>query len=219
MKIYAFMLCVIAPGLFAFSFAGEKTSVAQETKPKKEKVEEVPLKSIYATTGQEEVQRINRNDGEYGTAINEIISHSRSGASNVFLVRGHDLPAAVKATLLVLAGSRPVDTPIGPGDLTGPHDRTKHDSIWMVAYLGTAGSSPPAWDIASVERRNKTVRLTYSKPDRFYSSRNLHVYLAWAPLGKLEPGDYSLELFDGRKREVTLLRRVTVEKLKERQPD
>ena len=53
-----------------------------------------------------------------------------------------------------------------------------------------------------------TIRLTYEVGQS--ENDDLHQYFAWAPLGDLEAGIYSLELIDASEAEVTLMRRVVV---------
>jgi hypothetical protein len=165
----------------------------------------IPLKSLYATSGQEGLRPVKIQQEEpYGYDLGQLHRDSHGmGASNTFLVKGKDIAAAVKATRLVFTGGRRAGVPV-----TGERDLHSKD-CWLVAYLGTGPSTPPPWVIESVTRKGFTIRVTYSEPRRARSTRDVHQSFLWVPLGPLEPGTYSLELFDSGKGQVTLQRRVT----------
>jgi hypothetical protein len=177
---------------------GGLTSVIDE-------VRKIPLGSIYSTNGQEGLKAVRLGLEEpYGHDLQEIVREFRSGASNIVLVRGKDIAAALKATRWAFTANRPADVPVDP------EDGSKRAPLWLVAFFGAAGSDPPAWLVQSIEVRGRLVRVVFVKPKRLISTRDSHLYFIWVPLGKPEVGTYTLELFDAEKREVTLLRRVTV---------
>jgi len=173
----------------------------------------LPLRSMYATNGQEELKAMNRSfvfekDGSktfvepYGNELHQMFRYWGPGASNVCLVRGDEIVAAVNATRRVFTGGGPADVP------SIPDGERKHDAIWLVAYFGASGSEPPAWVVRSVEQKERTFRVSYVK--RVALTKDLNEYFLWAPLGVLGAGIYTLELFDTEQHQVTLLRRVTV---------
>jgi hypothetical protein len=178
-------------------------------------VQKIPLESVYSTNGQRGLKPMSaafhpqkdgsRRFGEpYGRDLEEIRSEHEWGASNIFVVSGGDITAAVKAARRVLTGGQSADVPAVPDDGSTPAP------FWVVCHLGVESSGPPAWLIQSVERRDRIVRITFSKPKRLFSTADIHQYFVWVPLGELGPGTYALELYDAEKREVTLLRRVAV---------
>jgi hypothetical protein len=166
---------------------------------------QIPLESIYSTTGQKGLKALKmRLDEPQGQELQGIARGYRGGASDVFLVRGKDIAAAVKAARQAFTAGQSADGPVIPDAAS------RAAPLWVVAYLGSAGSSPPAWLVHSVEVKGQMVRVTFRKPKRFGSTRDLHPYFLWVPLGKVEAGTYTLELFDADKEEVTFLRRVAV---------
>jgi hypothetical protein len=168
-------------------------------------VKQVPLKSVYSTSYQEGLKRVDQGVGDkaFPNEMAELYQQAiQLGASNVFLARGEDVAAAVKATWEVFTGGIPADTPVSP-------DRPpKSGDMWLVAYLGVTGSDPTAFRVHSVEVSGTEIRLTYKHPGSV--TQDLHPYFYWVPLGKLAPGTYKLQLFDADQKEVTLMRRVRV---------
>ena len=77
----------------------------------------------------------------------------------------------------------------------------------MAAFLGVSGSGP-AWLVKSVEVSGKKIRLVYEWVGT--KANDSHPYFVWIPLEKLQPGAYTLELFDQRRNHVALFRTVTV---------
>lgn len=126
------------------------------------------------------------------------------GASNLFLVRGKDIAAAIKATRGVFIGGRSADV---PGD---PEDGSKAETLWLVAYLGTAGSEPPAWLVKSALVRGQTVQISISTPERTSGTSDIHQYFVWVPLGELRKEMCTLELLNAEKGQLILSRNVNV---------
>ncbi len=165
----------------------------------------IPLKSIYSTNGQDGLQILkSRLEEPYGQDLQEM-SRSLQGASNVFLVRGKDIAAAVRATRLIFMSGRSADVPVQP------EDGLMNDHVWLVAYFGIAGSGPPAWTIKSVDVKDKCIQVRYTKPQLEEGTTDIHQYFVWIPLQKLTEGTYTLELIDEGKEEVMLQRRVILE--------
>jgi hypothetical protein len=171
-----------------------------------EEARTIPLEAIYATNGQKGLKPVLRLFKEpYGHDLNELFRSSAMGASNLFLVRGEDLAAAVKGTRLVFTGGLPAERVV-----EGPNV-PKAAPLWAVAYLGTAGSNPPMWLVQSVVLKGPTVRVTFRKEKPLSGSTgDVHQYFVWIPLGQGTARTYTLELFDAEQQEVVLSRRVTV---------
>jgi RNA polymerase sigma factor (sigma-70 family) len=174
----------------------------------------ISLGYVHGTVPQKQIRQMSagfrvKADGSkqyvepYGPDLAVLERENRGGASNVFLVRGKDLTEAVKATREVLAASRPADTP------AVANQPSKEDRLWVVAFFGVAGSSPPAWRVRSVDVfGGMTVRISYAK--RQSETNDEHQYFIWVPFGQREAGTYTLELFDADTGEVTLTRRCMV---------
>jgi hypothetical protein len=190
-------LCAAACALAA-GCAGERPEP-------KEKAEAIPLKSIYVTFDQEGAKKVRRGGNEAPSADYRIIDQKLTcGASNIFLVRGKDIAAAGAAARQVLVGGDWADVPASTEEVPSK-------SYWLVAFLGIAGSDPPCWQVKPAEKRGKVIRLPVTKPKRDESTKDSHKYLVWVPLGELEAGTYTLELFDAAKKEPYLSRRISVQ--------
>ena len=211
---FLFWAFVVGMALLLYSGVGALPRSNAVQKKAEADVQGIPLQSIYSTNGQEGLRSVTdsfilQKDGTkkyaepYGHFLAEIHQDLRSGASNVFLVRGKDITAAVQATWLASVGGRSAEVPVSP------EDGSERTPSWLVVYFGIQGSEPPGWLIKSVERRGETVKLNYMK--RLAETKDKHHYLAWVPVGELAPGPCTLELFDAEKMQVTLLRRVTVQ--------
>ncbi len=169
------------------------------------KAKQVPLKSVYTTSDQQGLSKVRLGEGSKGfqNQFGELYRGSiRIGASNVFLARGHDVTAAVRAAWEVFTHGIPADKPVS-ADYP-----PKSDEIWLVAYLGIEGSGPPAYQVQSIEVSGTDIRLTYKHPGA--GTNDLHPYFYWAQVGRLVAGTYKLQLFDADQKQVTLMRRVQV---------
>jgi hypothetical protein len=144
----------------------------------------------------------------YGYSLDKIRRDFTSGLTNVFLVRGKDINEAVRAASSAMVGfSGGGGYPVAPKEGEWP-PATESRQLWLVAYLGAGHSGTNASvPIQSVEREGKTIRLAYCY--RSNQNKDMMPYIFWVPLGEMEKGTYTLELFDTDKKEVTLLRRVT----------
>lgn len=171
------MLCVVSGVLFACE----------------EKSRTVPLDSVYGTSGQKEIKRLSTATDGAGTYVDpagadlvEIMKLDKK-AETCFLVNGKDVASAVKASVA--------------GFAKGPPTATEKEPVWLSVYFGITGSSPPAYLVQSVEIRGNTIRLSYRKG--LAVSADIHQYYAYAPLGKLAAGEYTLELFETESKEIT----------------
>lgn len=211
----------VAPVLFV-CYAGWQQppgppAAAQTPPPASERLrapaQKIELAWIYSTNGQKGLRPVTSSsfrlaDGTreyaqtYGLDLANIRKDFHGGGPNAFLVRADDFTNAVRATSLACLGSRSLGVPIGPDD------NSEHTHFWLVAHFGTTGSDPPAWLIQSAQRRGNALRLTYvgGQPE----TKDMHHYFAWVPLGWVEPGTYTLELFDAEKKQATLRRRVEI---------
>jgi hypothetical protein len=197
------LLCVLP--LLALAAAGPSRCLPGEKEEKKAGAKAVPLGSIYSTSRQKGLKRIDRGEGDeaFPNEVRELYQQSIwMGASNVFLARGDDVKAAVKATWEVFMRGQPATGPVSADR------RSRSEQYWLVAYLGVGGSSPPAWLVKSAKVSGRTIRLAFTNPGA--ANSDLHPYFVWVPLGKLGRGAYTLELFDEESKQVTLSRRVTL---------
>jgi hypothetical protein len=201
--------------LFATSATGALTATAPA--PPDEKVQIIALDSVHATSHQKPLKPVSRGfnlqgNGEkkyvesYGHFLEEIYKGYHTGASNVFLVRGDHIAPAISATWEVCVCRRGAERPSAPYE----KEKGEHKPLWLVAYLGTAGSEPPHWEVRSVERKGRTVRLAFAPSETGSETNDEHQYFYWAPLGELESGAYTLELYDEQEKAVVLTRRVII---------
>jgi hypothetical protein len=170
-----------------------------------EEARKVPPGNVYATTGQKGVKPLSTaTDGDgkyvepYGADLEKLRGEA-SGRATVFLVTGKDVSAAIKASR-----GRVTERAVGPPDQLKPAGQP----VWLGAYLGTGGSSPPAWKVEGIAVKGKLIRISYRKGAAV--TDDVHAYFVWAPLGKLEPGVYALELYDSASEGPTCVRRCKV---------
>ena len=206
--VFAGVLLAMALLLLLVQSEGRKTRKGEE-KPG-DKMTSIPLNSIYSTSIQEGLKVVNPGhaNAAFENQMQELYRQSiKMGASNVFLARGDDIAAAVKATWEVFTRWRSVDEPAS-------YDRrSKSGQYWLVAYLGVTGSTPPVLVVKSVEVSGQEIRLTLTNPgsrNPGYVTHNLHPYFFWVPLGKLETETYALHLVEAGAEASVLLRRVKV---------
>jgi hypothetical protein len=148
----------------------------------------IPLDSVYTTTRQTDAKDALPQLKDFPQPNLE--GKSIAGKPVIFLVNGKDFPAAVKASGPFI----PLD-----GDAKTPDPKTETkagEHHWVGAYLGSNGSSPPAYRVQSVEIDGTKVRVTYETIKRNSSTLDYWSYFVWAPLGTLSPGEYTLELYD-----------------------
>ncbi len=164
-----------------------------------------PPKGIYANFPGDDLKGLPADaDSPIGRDMRLIHRDYHSGLSNMGLAYAKDIEAAVRVTRWALGSS------IGDGPAFSEINPARTGPLWLVAYLGCAGSNPPAWRVHAVEQTGQTVRLTYSRPSAGAATEDVRPYLVWTPIGPPTPGIYTLELFDAVKQQVTFQRRVTV---------
>jgi hypothetical protein len=165
----------------------------------------IPLVLTYSTSLQKGLKRVEESIPE---SLREKIAEwftrwAKVGASDVFLVRGNDFGDVLEATRWAMDSWIPAGGPVRRMDV-----RDVSQQMWLFGYLGVGRHSPPAWILESIEIDNNNIRLIYrQKPSR--GEKDLP-YLVWAPLGKLQPGCYTVQLYDKDSGESTLARRVFV---------
>jgi hypothetical protein len=195
----------LAVAALALAWACAGTHGGDDPDPEpKAKVYKVPLKSVYVSFEQEGTKHFDRGskedpDGELRAIWKVELGEERE----FFLVRACKVGGAAKAARKVLSGQHKGGAPASADDGAAEY--------WLVAYLGTLGSEPPAFSVVSAERQGRTISLRVQKIKRTLVSKDRHQYLVWVPLGKLPNGKYTLELYlDGEKtgggREAVLVR-------------
>lgn len=198
-------LASFSAGLVACGKTPDPGPTENEQELRQEAARRVPLDSVYSTTGQKELKRVTRRpDESYGNDLSLMLRDWGTGLSNAFLVLAQDLTGAIKATREAFSAAAPADI------VVGRNKPLNASTLWLVAYLGTDGSTPPAWLIESVELDNKTIRVVYQSPRRTSSTNDSHQYFIWVPLDQRQPGTYTLELVDAETKQPSLVRRVKV---------
>jgi len=188
---------------------GRAPAPKPKLKPKETQRRQIPLKSIYTTSAQEELnqERIPSDRPEVHRdleAVREKMTERDGDSPLVFMVAGKDFPAALRATCLGLTGAPKFDEPVEVDP------RKRAGEYWSVVFLGIRHSAPPAWLVESVEQEGCTVTVRYSEPFSPVNSADSDPYLLWIPLGKLKKGSITLQLYHADKKRVQLSRRVRV---------
>jgi len=189
--------------IFAVTFAAGCRAVSRE----------IPLTDIVSTVRQEGLQRIDSGrrivDGktveqDYAAAL-DALARVHSGASNAFIVDASIIGDAIKATKHILAGSRLADKPV-------PSLNVETGNNWLAVYLGCGHSEPRRWVVEGATVSGNTIRLTYRQPQAKVQTMDVVPYYYWVPIGVLDEGAYTLELYDDDLKAVTLMRRVEVKR-------
>lgn len=184
-----------------------------EKKPVEELVE-IPLSSILTTSPQRGLLRTrdafpqqsgDRNNKVTNGYLWRILTETKGGASNAFLVDATNASDAISASLSVLIGSGGVEIPV-PVNKPDP----MRGQYWLVVYLGSGPSNPVSWTVEDVVVDQNAVKLRYRTPKPQPATDDIRRYYYWVPLGKLDQETYEIQLFDADKSVVTLMRRVEV---------
>jgi hypothetical protein len=175
---------VAAPGLILAAQLGAFQT--DETRP-------IPLNTVYATFNQEGLKSV--DTAAHREGLGEISSMLQEGSQQLVLCLGSDLAAAVKGS----ASSFSI-----PEESFATISGATTDTLWLVAYLGSDGSLPPAYQVRYIETTGKTIRVAYERDGSPVRSCDLRAYVVWVPLGRVEEGAYALELFDVAAQKVTL---------------
>jgi hypothetical protein len=192
----------------ALALAGCTPASKEEPSPEPEpEAVAIPLAAIYSTNGQKGLIAVHGGaTAPGGFDMDEMHREFRGGISNIFLANADDIVQAVSATRRAFTSGMSAEVPVLPR-LT---EVRRPAAFWMVVFLGIRGSEPPALLVRSVERKGKVIRLGFQRYAGGGKTKDSHRYFIWVPLGKLDSGKYTLELFDAETKEVTLTRRVTV---------
>jgi hypothetical protein len=170
----------------------------------------VPLDQVYAASDQSGLRRFPQKWQEAATDMRwgEICKSLKlNGSSNAILVCGDEIEEAISSAHWVLCSG---------ADAAAAYSAKKAPRpVWLVAFLGNADIRPLEWTVESVAVEGRQIRLTYRPRDQAEEVLALFVRLCydfWAPLPKLTPGVYTVELYDMSEKAVTFSRRVTVER-------
>jgi hypothetical protein len=155
----------------------------------------IPLSTVYATFNQEGLKSADEAAGSEDLA--QVLSAIREAPPQIILCVGTDIIAAVKSS--TPSFSTPEESALS---MVG----VKSDTMWVAAYLGSDGSIPLAFRIQAVEVRDKTIRIAYERDESPGRSCDVRAYVVWAPVGPVEAGSYTLELFNMAPDSVTVTR-------------
>jgi len=172
-----------------------------------EETRAIPLESCYANFGRGGWKIIRDDSREpYGYDQAQLFRDHKGGASNIVLVRGNNIAAAVKATRWAFTAGRWADTPIS---CYQDGRKGEGEDIWLVAYLGS-GSCSAVWQLHAASITDRVAQLTYSRMIPLSGTADFRHFFVWVPLGRPKAGSYLLELRDKDRNEAMLLRRVIV---------
>lgn len=162
----------------------------------------IPLNTVYATFNQDGIKAF---DGTVDNDdLRQMIDRIQAGPQRIVLCGGKDIAAAVKSAGMSFTmsdmSSSMADDPI-PAVTIGTGD-----TVWLAAFLGSDGSIPPAYKVRAIEVTGRTIRVSYERDDSSGRTCDLCAYMIWAPVGRMEAGLYTLELFDTAAGEVTVTR-------------
>ena len=151
----------------------------------------IPVDTAYASFTQEGLKSLDEPvDGD-------VLSTTQEAPQQIVLCFGSDVAAAVKASGSSFSMSgEPVPNVVGG----------TNEILWVAAYLGSDGSIPLAYRVRAIEVKGKTIRVAYERDESPVRSCDLRAYMVWAPVGLVEAGVYTLELFDVGAGKVTLTR-------------
>jgi hypothetical protein len=155
----------------------------------------IPLNRVYATFAQDNLRSAEAIIGQ--EILESVDNTNRAAPRRIALCVGADATAAVRDSAKAFA--------LPEKGVPSVQIDSNH-TLWLAAYLGTDGSVPSAYRLESIEIRDKTIRVTYESDESGARSCDLHDYLLWAPLNRVESGRYTLELFDSTINEVTASR-------------
>ncbi|MBY0458770.1 MAG: hypothetical protein K2V38_15645 [Gemmataceae bacterium] len=167
----------------------------------------IPLSEVYSTSFQRELAGPPPLAETYVRRFEELRQAATNpGTSNVFVVFADTREELVAYTFAAL---RYYYSPH-----VGTRRRAKPGTplnLWLVAILRPTNSSPPGWEVTSVESFGYRVRLNYQRPKGVAGgTADVHPYVYWCKLPESHHLDYQLELYDEDEEVVALTRRVRV---------
>jgi hypothetical protein len=144
----------------------------------------------------------------------QLFSPLKVGPSNLLLVTGSDIEAAVRATRNEYIGGARADVLrlprlAGRGEAEG--GRVK---LWAFFHFGAAQTGPIEWAVKRVAVRGAQVRVTVTRPTPAERARVLldhKVYMVWVPLGEPTEKAYTLQAYDETNRVTMMTRHVMIE--------
>lgn len=155
----------------------------------------IGLDAAYASFNQEGITSVEKVvDCEQ---LGQISDAAQAGPPRIVLCVGSDVAAATHASTAGFA------VPEGPMPVV---TADTGDTLWIAVYLGRDGSMPPAYQVRAIAVTGKTLRVSYGHDAAPVRSCDLRDYLVWAPVGPVESGVYTLELFDVAAGDVTASR-------------
>ena len=155
----------------------------------------IPLNTVYATFNQEGLKSADEAADNEGLV--QAVSAIREMPEQIVLCVGSDVSAAMKSSAVGFSVTKD-QAPIVAGSTS--------ETLWVAAYLGTDGSIPAAYRIRAIELKGKILRVAYERDESPTRSCDLLAYMIWAPVGQVEAGAYTLELFDATAGTVTVTR-------------
>lgn len=161
----------------------------------------VPLDTAFATFHQDGFKGLDATvDNNH---LRPMLDEIQGGPQRIVLCLGQDISGAVKNARVSFSLPEQPVADIGTGI---------DDMVWVAAFLGSDGSVPPAFKVRAIEVTGNTIRVSYERDESSARTCDLLAYLIWAPVGRMEAGIYTLELFDAAAGNVTVTRpwRVTV---------
>lgn len=145
----------------------------------------IPLEGAHATFGQAGLHFV---EGEVDSAmLSRIADLARAGPPRAVLCTGADIGVAMASSETGFALPEMLSRAVAAGN---------EEKMWMAVYLGSDGSSPSAYRVRAIEVRDRNIRLVYEHFEAAQRTSDLRAYMIWAPLGHLEAGSYTVELFD-----------------------
>jgi hypothetical protein len=177
--------------------------------PKERPEREVPLKEIHTLGRQADLPKlglVGQDDGILRgvKAIQDALQ--LHAASNLFVIRGDDLKAAVQdaRSWVTYGDDKETDAE--------RKSRKASNKRWLFVYLGYGPSHPMPAKLEAVHVYRDRVQVRYSGPDpaeRWVTADSWN-YAYWIPLGELKPGPVQFEIVDHATGEVELMRRVII---------
>jgi hypothetical protein len=159
----------------------------------------IPLSSIISTNPQKGMrQLIDAFPAGDGKEYEKKFADFTSNASNAFLVDARNDRAAITGSVRIWFG------PMSPATVSS---RGNH---WLAVFLGLGPSHPRWFEVTKVVVASDKVRLSYRTPQPSEITRDVRQYFFWVPLGKLQSGVNSIELYDENLKATVLSRRVNV---------
>ncbi len=125
-------------------------------------------------------------------------------SSNLCLVSGNTIHEAK------VAARRVFSMQINANELVGPDARSEGGPVWFVVYLGEYDIASSRLPVHSAIVDNRRIKLYFTPRSQQEDSKSLSCPFIFVPLGRLQPGRYSLELIEHGSGKHELIRYVTI---------